>query len=114
MVFAEFDGSFGERPRLREGDKLKNLLHVARPQQDGIQCIIVLAWCGTSFWIALKIASIGPLPVDCTVLSRPSIDSVRVACCGPWVPAITVKATSLMRSAKVAISSSTSASMSSS
>ena len=40
--------------------------------------------------MALKIASTGPLPVDCLVTCWPSMSSVSVAVCGPIVPAMTV------------------------
>ena len=55
-----------------------------------------------------------PVALASSIVVWPSMSSFMVARCGPWVPAITVSEISLMRSWAVAISSSTSASMSSS
>ena len=72
------------------------------------------SFAGTIERIALNMASTGPSPVASRVWCTPSMSSVTIAFCGPPVPAMTVSATNRIDSLACAISSSTSAAMSSS
>jgi hypothetical protein len=58
----------------------------------------IMASCGTSDLMQLKVASTGPLPSHSSSKVRPSMSSLIVARCGPRVPAMTDSETSFTRS----------------